>query len=146
MTSGKVTQLILHQNGNDVTMPRLADAEAKQIADAVAAKAAWAAQRYKDQKPQPGGEEAVRRVMDELRAGKPNYDQIGATLAQVMRRQAAQIQDQLTKLGALQSITFSGVGPGGSDIYSVKFENGEMEWRIAFAPDGKIDSLGLRNL
>ena len=144
--SGKVTQLILHQNGNDVTMPRLADAEAKQIADAVAAKAAWAAQRYKDQKPQPGGEEAVRRVMDELRAGKPNYDQIGATLAQVMRRQAAQIQDQLTKLGALQSITFSGVGPGGSDIYSVKFENGEMEWRIALAPDGKIDSLGLRNL
>lgn len=144
--SGKVTQLILHQNGNDVTMPRLADAEAKQIADAVAAKAAWAAQRYKDQKPQPGGEEAVRRVMDELRAGKPNYDQIGATLAQVMRRQAAQIQDQLTKLGALQSITFSGVGPGGSDIYSVKFENGEMEWRIALAPDSKIDSLGLRNL
>ena len=85
--------------------------------------------------------------MDELRAGKPNYDQIGQMLAQVMRRQASQIRDQLTKLGALKSITFAGVGPGGSDIYSVKFANGDdMEWRIALAPDGKVESLGLRNL
>jgi Peptidase family S51 len=75
--NGKVTQLILHQNGADVTMPRVSDAETKQIADAAASKAAWAAQRYKDQKPPPGSEDALRRVMDELRAGKPNYDQIG---------------------------------------------------------------------
>jgi hypothetical protein len=80
--SGKVTQSILHQNGADVAMPRVSDAEAKQIADAAAAKAAWAAQRYKDQKPQSGSEDALRRVMDELRAGKPNYDQIGQMLAQ----------------------------------------------------------------
>jgi hypothetical protein len=51
-----------------------------------------------------------------------------------------------TRFWCAQTVTFSGVGTGGSVIYSVKFENGGMEWRIALASDGKIESLGLRNL
>ena len=33
------------------------------------------------------------------------------------------------KLGAVVSVTFKGVGPGGADIYQVTFEHGSTEWR-----------------
>ena len=43
----------------------------------------------------------------------------------------------LTGIGALQSVTFKGVGPGGADIYQVKFEKGSMDYRIWLARMGK---------
>jgi hypothetical protein len=39
---------------------------------------------------------------------------------------------------------FKGVGPGGADIYEVKFASGAQEWRIWLTPDGKIDSANFR--
>ena len=50
----------------------------------------------------------------------------------------------ITGLGALQSVIFKGVGPGGADIYQVKFEKGSLEYRIWLAPDGKIESANFR--
>ena len=47
-------------------------------------------------------------------------------------------------LGALQSVNFKGVGPGGADIYQVKFEKGSLEYRLALAPDGKIQNAAVR--
>ena len=44
------------------------------------------------------------------------------------------------------SITFKGVGPGGADIYEVKFEKGSLESRIMLEADGKIASLSYRPL
>ena len=41
-------------------------------------------------------------------------------------------------------MTFKGVGPGGADIYTVKFENGSLEYRLWLAPDGKIESANVR--
>jgi hypothetical protein len=38
------------------------------------------------------------------------------------------------------------VGPGGADIYEVKFEHGSTEWRIMLESDGKIASVGFRRL
>jgi hypothetical protein len=52
----------------------------------------------------------------------------------------------IQKLGAVQSVKFTGVGPGGRDIYEVKFENGLTEFRIGMTPDGKIDGIGFRNI
>jgi hypothetical protein len=42
------------------------------------------------------------------------------------------------QLGAVQSMIFKGVGPGGADIYDVNFENGSAEFRIALTTDGKV--------
>jgi hypothetical protein len=39
-------------------------------------------------------------------------------------------EDTIAALGSLQSVNFKGVGPGGADIYNVKFERGSLEWRI----------------
>ena len=37
-------------------------------------------------------------------------------------------------------MTFKGVGPGGPDIFEVKFEKGSLEYRIWLAPDGRVES------
>jgi len=139
---GKVTSLTLHQNGADHVGKRLEGAEAKRVADEVAA----LAQRVKDQKPQPGSEAAIRRDIEELRAGEPKYDQMTPGMADVTRQQLPQLKATMAKLGALQSVTFKSVGPGGMDVYEVKFENGSTEWRIALTPDGKIAGVLFRPL
>ena len=37
-------------------------------------------------------------------------------------------------LGAVESIFFRGVGPGGYDIYGAKFANGSAEFRVLLEP------------
>jgi hypothetical protein len=137
---GKANQLILHQNGRDTTAKRLDDAEAKRIADAVAA----VGKRFKDQTPAPGSDAALRKRIEEVRLGKPDYDSMSAQLGDLTRQQLAQLQSTVTALGAIQSVTFKGVGPAGPDIYEVKFDKGAMEYRIWLAPDGKVESLNVR--
>jgi hypothetical protein len=65
-------------------------------------------------------------------------------LADATREQLPQLQSTVTQLGAIQSVTFKGVGPAGPDIYHVKFEKGSLEWRIWLAPDGKVESANFR--
>ena len=139
---GRATQLTLHQNGRDLPGKRLSDAEFKVVADAAAA----TAKRVKDQTAMPGSDAAVRRLIEELRTGKPNYDLMADNLAAVTRQQLPQLQAIVTRLGAVQSVTFKGVGPAGADIYEVKFENGSLEYRISLGPDGKVQGAGIRPL
>jgi CubicO group peptidase (beta-lactamase class C family) len=119
---GMASEMILHQGGRDQTAKRLDDAEAKRALDAAAA----FEKRFKEQTAAPGGEAALRKTIEELRPGQPNYD--------------ANLADK----GALQSITFKGVGPGGADIYEVKFANGLAECRVWLGPDGKIERMNVR--
>lgn len=137
---GRPTELILHQNGRDMPAKRLDDAGTKRIADAAAA----FAKRFKDQTAAPGSEAALRRMIEDLRLGKPNYGLMSPGLADITRQQLPQLQSMIVDLGALQSVTFKGVGPGGADIYQVKFEKGSLEYRIWLAPDGKIESANVR--
>lgn len=140
-------QLILHQNGRDQPANRLSDAEFKQIeaesreiADATAA----AMKRVKDQTQDPRTEAALRRDIEELRTGQPKYELMSSGLANVTRQQLPQLQATINQLGAVQSVTFKGVGPGGADIYEVKFEHGSTEWRIMMMSDSKVASVGFR--
>ena len=146
-TQGVPGQLILHQNGRDQPANRLSDAdfkrietEAKEIADATAA----AIKRSKDQTQDPRTEAALRRNIEELRLGQPKYELMSSGLANVTRQQLPQLQATITQLGAVESVTFKGVGPGGADIYDVKFEHGSTEWRIMMQSDLKIASVGFR--
>jgi CubicO group peptidase (beta-lactamase class C family) len=139
-TKGPVSQLILHQNGRDMIAKRLDDAEAKKVADAAAA----FDKRFKSQTAAPGSEAAVRRMIEELRLGKPNYDLLSPDLASATREQLPELQAMITGMGALQSVTFKGVGPGGADIYQIKFEKGSLDYRIWLAADGKTESANVR--
>jgi CubicO group peptidase (beta-lactamase class C family) len=144
---GMPGQLILHQNGRDMPADRLSEAEAKQveaetkeIADAIAA----AIKRFKDQTQDHRTEAALRRNIDELRLGQPKYERMSSGLANVTRQQLPQLQATIAQLGAVTSVTFKGVGPGGADIYEVKFEHGSTEWRILMQSDEKVASIGFR--
>jgi CubicO group peptidase (beta-lactamase class C family) len=136
----KAGQVTLHQNGRDLVAPRMSDADARPILAAAAAMA----QRIKDQKPAPGSEAALRKLIEGVRSGKPDYDLMSAGLAAATRNQLAQMQANFTQLGAIQSVTFNSVGPAGPDIFEVKFEHGSQEWRIWMSPDGKVDSANFR--
>ena len=136
---GKVTQVVLHQNGMEQVAKRVDQA-------AVDAQAAAAAKRYQDQKPFPGSEGAVRRSIEELRAGQPKYDLMSPEFAELTRRQLPQLTAAIQQLGAVESVTFKGVGQGGADIYDVKFEHGLSEWRILMDSAGKVIGINFRPL
>jgi CubicO group peptidase (beta-lactamase class C family) len=145
--AGVPGQLILHQNGRDQTANRLSDAEFKQIAAEtreIADATAAAIKRFKDQTQDPRTEAALRRDIEELRLGQPKYERMSSGLANVTRQQLPQLQAAIQKLGAVVSVTFKGVGPGGADIYEVKFEHGSTEWRILMQSDEKVASVGFR--
>ena len=92
----------------------------------------------------PRTEAALRRDIEELRTGQPKYELMSSGLANVTRQQLPQLQATINQLGAVQSVTFKGVGPGGADIYDVKFEHGSTEWRIMMQSDLKVASVGFR--
>jgi CubicO group peptidase (beta-lactamase class C family) len=100
--------------------------------------------RVKAQVATPGSEAAVRRVIGELRLGKPNYDLMSSALARLTRRQVTQQQATIAKLGALHSLTFKGVGPAGPNIYQATFDKGSLEWRIWLNLDGSVDYFSYR--
>ena len=134
------TLVTLHQNGRDLPATRLSDAEAMPLFDVASA----FAKRLKDQTPVAGGEAALRQTIEGVRTGAPNYALMSPSVAQMTRRQLPQLQAEVVPLGALQSLTFKGVGPGGADVYLATFEKGALEYRIWLTPDGKIDNLNSR--
>jgi hypothetical protein len=123
-----------------MTAKRLDDADAKKIADAAAA----FDKRFKDQTAAPGSEAAVRRMIGELQTGKPNYDLMSPGLADATRHQLPQLQPMIAGMGALQSVVFKGVGPGGADIYQLNFEKGSLDYRVWLGADGKVESANVR--
>jgi CubicO group peptidase (beta-lactamase class C family) len=135
---GRPTRLILHQNGRDLIGVRLDDAKARALADAAAA----FAKRLKDQTPAPGGEAALRTMATDFAAGKATSNAVSAGL--LGNPQLEQVRSQMSKLGALQTLVFKGVGPGGADIYSVRFDKGALETRIWLGLDGKIELTNAR--
>lgn len=136
---GRPTLLTLHQNGRSIPAKRLDDAEFKRLSDAAAA----LSRRVKDQTALPTSEAALRRIIEEVRNGTPNYELMSPNLAATVRQQLPQVQAQIVQLGSVQSISFKGVGPAGADIYQVQFANGAREFRIGFGADGKVEPLGM---
>jgi retinol-binding protein 3 len=92
----------------------------------------------------PGSAEAVRRNLEDLARGTPNYDQMSPELANATRVQLPMLQASISKLGAIEAVAFSGVAPDGYDIYDVTLANGVMQCGIFVTPDGKIESAWIR--
>jgi beta-lactamase regulating signal transducer with metallopeptidase domain len=124
--------------------PRITAAKAKLTEDEFVRRISEVPDRFREQVPAPGTREAVLRGIEDMQRGAPNYDRMSAPLAARIRRQASEIQSMLNAFGAVESIFFRGVGPGGYDIYGVQFANGSAEFRISLAEDGKADDVLFR--
>jgi beta-lactamase regulating signal transducer with metallopeptidase domain len=123
---------------------RVDAARAKAIEEGAARRLAEAPDRFRGQTPQPGSKDAVLRGIADMQNGTPNYDRMSATLVAKVRRQAAVMHPMLKALGEVESVFFRGVGPGGFDIYGVKFANGFAEIRLLLGSDGKVDDVIFR--
>jgi hypothetical protein len=93
--------------------------------------------------PIPGSDEALQRHIERLSRGTPDYASMTLEAATVTRQQLPQQQAILDTLGAVQSMLFRGVSPGGSDVYMVRFANGSAIWQIALVDDGRIAAVTL---
>ena len=125
--------LVLRQHGNDHTMPRIDAAEAQELERAIK-------DRMNRRSASPGTEAALRRLVEDLAAGRPDYSAMSAGLAEATRQQLPTLQRGLAEMGPITSITFLGVGAQGQDVYSVWHEGGASHWHIALEADGTIGS------
>jgi DNA-binding transcriptional MerR regulator len=128
---GTAKELVIWQRGVALRLERTDAQIAKVIKQTIA-------DRIKDRIPAPGGEEALRQMLDAGRAGNPHYDLMSPEFAQVARgqQQAWQIVGQY--FGAIVSIEFLRVSDQGCDIYKVQHENDVHQYRIAMGDDGKV--------
>lgn len=123
---------------------RIDAAQAQAIEGDFARRLAEVPDRFREQVPVAGGKEAIVKGIEDLRRGTPNYDRMSAPLAAKIHRQLDELRATFAALGAVETMFFRGVGPGGYDIYGVKFENGSAEFRLLLEPDGKAGDVIFR--
>ncbi|HTV20289.1 MAG TPA: alpha/beta fold hydrolase [Polyangiaceae bacterium] len=84
-------------------------------------------------------EAALRAQLAAVARGEPDYDRMVPALAEEIRarRGAGRVA---ARLGAPRSVVFA-EQRSGVDVYDVTSENGFARWRIALAPDGKVETL-----
>ncbi|MES0809345.1 MerR family transcriptional regulator [Roseibium sp. SCPC15] len=92
----------------------------------------------------PGSEQMLRKVIDDHRRGKPDYDNMSPLLKSLVEEQLPVVRQELERLGREKSIEFRGVGTDGFDIYVVDFEGGRVEWGLAQGSGGQLTGLYLR--
>lgn len=128
----QASAIVLRQNGQDTTLPRINEALALQINAALATK-------IKNQLATPGSEAALRRLIAQLRENPPNLARLSTNLAAFIKSQQDRLRAMQVKLGEVKAITFAGIDGLGWDQYRVRYENGSLAWFIQLGVDGTID-------
>jgi hypothetical protein len=83
-------------------------------------------------------EAALRRLIEGMASGRPDYDQLSPAFAENVRSHLAAFQPALARLGPIQSVTFRGPGSDG-DTFEVRFAKGVRIVSIKLTPAGKVD-------
>ncbi len=130
---GAVSGVLMRVQGVEFTSLRIDAATAEQLM-------AKLSERIKSEKPLPGSDAALRRLVEGIQAGNPPYEEMSSQLEQIVRLQLPLLKPLAEYLGAVSSIEFRGVESGGSDQYDVHCEHGTSRWRISLSADGKIAS------
>jgi beta-lactamase regulating signal transducer with metallopeptidase domain len=123
---------------------RIDAAQGQELGALFARRMASAPERFMDQAPAPGSKAALLQTINDLQHGGANAAHIGVPSAERLRQLSPPLQDTLVALGAVESIFFRGVGPGGYDIYGVKFANGSAEFRLLMGPGGVTEDFTFR--
>lgn len=141
----KVSRVLLQSAVFGARLATRVDAAVAQAVEAdFARRLAKVSDRFREQVPAAGGKEMILRGIEDLRRGTPDYDRMSAPLAAKAHRLLDEMRTTFQALGAVESIFFRGVGPGGYDIYGAKFENGSAEIRLLIEPDGKAGDVIFR--
>ncbi|SFI29596.1 M56 family metallopeptidase [Bradyrhizobium sp. cf659] len=92
--------------------------------------------------PIANGEEMLRRYIEGVGKGQPDYEHMTSEVADITRQQLPFDQAILARLGELRAVSFRGVTALDSDIYIAQFANGSAEWRIGVR-NGTITKIAL---
>jgi DNA-binding transcriptional MerR regulator len=133
---GAVSGVQMRVQGVEFTSPRIDATTAEQLM-------ARLSERIQSQKPLPGSEAALRRLVEGIQAGNPPYEEMSSQLKQLVRMRLPLLQPFAEYLGVFRSIEFRGVEGGGWDQYDVHCERGTSRWRILLSSDDKIASANL---
>ena len=102
-------------------------------------------EQFIDAKPHPDREASVRRYVESLERGAPNYEEMDAAEAADVRQELPQLLQLVKGMGALKSITYEHGTEDGADVYLVRFEHGQAEWTIGpLSADGKVQKRFVR--
>lgn len=138
--AGEIVDVVLTQHGSESKAPRIGAAQARAI---IAAQEAL----VKANKPSRGTEDALRLQIAAFQKGVPDYAAMAPPFASVVQKNATMAIALVQKQGALKSLKFRSVLPGGGNVYDATFEHGNMEWIIApLTAEGKIDHLAFKPL
>ena len=96
------------------------------------------------QSAKPGTEAALRKLVEGLASGTPDYDSMTAGMQRATRQQLGDLRRDTARLGKLTSLEFTGTDPRGLDIFQIRGENGSLEGRISLDEEGKISAAWLR--
>lgn len=104
-------------------------------------------QRIERGKPSPGTEAALRRQIEALANGQPDYAAMTPELAAAVRARLGGASGVIKGWGQLKSITFREIGaPAGAEIYDLHFEHADAVGHISpLTSDGKIALLRFAN-
>ena len=135
---GAVTAMILRHRGVELRFPRIDAQSAEQVNHR------WVA-RLQDTQPLPGSEDALRHLIDAIRANRLDPADVSPAMASTLRQRFAELHSIAAWQGEIRSIEFAGVGRQGWDVFDVQCENGSSRWRILIGSDGKVaDAISAR--
>lgn len=92
----------------------------------------------------PQLESLLRKTLNAVQSGSPNYSDMEPMLADQVEQQLAPMRQRFAALGAIRTIEFRGIQStpsGPAEYYRVRFENGQMAWMINLTPSKKIGVL-----
>jgi len=134
---GAISSLTLHQGGFEMPAQKCAEGRFEQAKLELEA-------RIKSNKPLADGEENLRKLIAQHRAGDPDYDAMSPLLRALVKEQLPMVRSELERLGDITQITFRGVSSDGFDVYVADFQGGRLEWGISKGADGRLNGLYLR--
>ena len=96
--------------------------------------------------PHPGSEQALRRQIEAIEAGQPDYDAMTPNTAKLLRGQFSEIRPAPARQwGALISMKLRHSTPR-EDVYEARFEKARVQWVIALDRRGKVTGLAFKTL
>ena len=130
-------EVLLSNGTNERHAPRVSVEFARDSENALA-------QRIRNNQPSPGTEASLRRYIESLEKGAPNYEEMGPTQAEKVRAQLPTILAGIKRLGAFKTLTFKSVSNEGMDVYEAEFEHGTVRGLMAplSADVGKVQLRG----
>jgi DNA-binding transcriptional MerR regulator len=128
---GTVERFTFHTGGFETVMFRIDAAEDAREAEILAS-------RIANKTPNANSERILRDVIASLQTGAIDRGQFIDRVSSRICVALPAIVEEFAAKGKLREISFRGVGRAGGDVYDVKFDNEETEFRLGLGPDGKI--------